>query len=131
MKLFNTKYKFFKNKVTSVQYAIWDLEFKLSKSRQIREGVRLDRDRAIEAINGMTSQLNATEDKEKRENLEAEIAKATDNKTRYEQQMDMIDFEINGGKPTENNPSGIGILEQLKSYAELQGMYKDYLKYCG
>lgn len=122
------KKQFFKDKVKQVTYSIWDSEFKLAKSRQVREGVRQDRDRAVEAINQVDARLLAEKNKEARKNLEAERALLSDKKTRYEAQLDMIDKQINGFAGSETHEPVQGILELLASLNELKTMYKDYLK---
>lgn len=118
----NKKYRFFYKKANDVQYAIWDLDFKLSKTRQIREGVRQDRDRAIEQKNNLASQENKTEQMKK------DLETYEENVARYERQMKMLDDEVVGGTPTEHSPDGVGILERIASYAELREMFKNYLK---
>lgn len=120
------KKQFFKDKITNVTYNIWDLEFKVAKSRQVREGVRQDRDRAIETVASLEARLK-TEKKEEAEKTKAEIAATQDNVKRYEAQMLMIDKQINGFSGTENEEPVIGILEQLKSLAELREMYKSHI----
>lgn len=126
--MFNTKKKFFKSKITDVDRYIWDLEFKIEKSRQIREGIRLDRNRALESVVQLDTQLKNTTDEKEKEGLEKQKQELVDKANRYESQMKMIDNEINGGQPTEDNPAGIGIMEKIKSFIELREMYKDYIK---
>lgn len=126
--MFNTKKRFFKNKVKEVNKYIWDLEFKIEKSRQVREGIRLDRDKAVETVIQLETQLKNTTDSKLKESLEAQKKHNEENIPRYEAQMKMIDAEINGGQPTEENPAGIGIIERIKSFIELREMYKDYAK---
>ncbi len=125
--MLNKKKKFFKNKIESVEKAIWDIEFKIAKSRQVREGVRQDRDRSIEAIAKIEAAIKGTEDKDIKKKLEEELAAITSNKSRYESQMQMIDDEINGGKPSEVNPSGAGLIETIAGYNELRLMIQDYI----
>lgn len=115
--MFNKKKRFFKQKIESVQNMIWDLEFKVAKSKQIREGIRLDRDQVIQAIQS----LNPEKEVEK-------VKELTERKERYEKQIKMIDDEINGGTPTENSPEGIGINEKLESLHSLKELYKEYIK---
>lgn len=126
--MFNTKKRFFKNKIKDVSKYIWDLEFKIEKSRQVREGVRLDRERTLELVSQLEVQIKGTEDSKKKTELEGQIKKLQDNIARYEAQMKMIDFEIDGGQPSEENPAGIGILEKISSFIELRKMYEDYIK---
>lgn len=123
--LTNAQYRYFYKKINDVQRSIWEYEFKVAKSRQIREGVRTDRDRAMQAIANLEDMLK-TAPEEKKEQLNKDLAANKDNVARYEAQMKMIDDQINGGAVTDANPAGIGILEQIKSLTELKLMYQDY-----
>lgn len=128
MKLFNSKYRFFNKKVKDVTKSIWELEFKIEKSRQVREGVRQDRDKTMEFIYQTKAHLEGTTDKELKEKLQADITLAENNSTRYEAQMKMIDNQINGRPVEGEDPGEQGIMDTVKSLIELRGMYKDYLK---
>lgn len=119
------KTQFFKKKIDRVQYETWEVEFKLAKSRQIREGVRQDRDRAIEALGNIETALKtAPEDKK----LLDEQSAFQDNIKRYEAQMEMLDKQVNGFQGDETHEPIIGLIEQLASLAELKSMYKSYIK---
>ena len=131
----NKKYRFFKAKIGEVNKTIWELDFKIAKSRQIREGVRQDRDRAVENKLHIVERLKNEKDKEKIKELEVEVAKNEENVKRYEAQMKMIDDQIQGAdqqSPSDEYPDGIpavvGILEKIKSFTELKLMYQEYLK---
>lgn len=118
-----TKKSFFKKKITSVTKQIWDYEFKVEKTLQIREGIRQDRDRLLDAKQKIEAALKATpDDKDKI----AEFEKIVDTIKRYEAQMKMLDDQIAGGVPSEDNPAGQGINEIISSLAELRRMYSDY-----
>lgn len=121
-----TKKQFFKEKIESVTYTVWDKEFKLAKSRQVREGVRQDRDRAIEAINNIEAKMKTTKGKEAKE-LQSERDHMVNTKERYEAQIDMVDKQINGFQGDQTHEPIIGILEELGSLHELKGMYKSYI----
>src|SRR4051812_46467582 len=95
-KIFDAKYRFFKKKISDVQKTIWEREFKVTKSRQVREGVRQDRDRAIEAVHQITEAIKTNKDVATREVAEKEKGALEDNVKRYEAQMAMIDKQING-----------------------------------
>ena len=124
-----TKKQFFKEKVEAVTYSMWDLEFKLAKSRQVREGVRQDRDRVAEAVGQVVAKLsNAGKDKAVIKALEEERDKLLEDQKRYEAQMAMVDKQINGFNGSDTEEPVIGILEQLASLNELKGMYQDFLK---
>lgn len=127
--LLSRKYRYFNRKVIDVQNSIWEYEFKVNKSRQIREGIRQDRDRAMETSQQIEVALKAEKKGEKKESLEKELATFIDSVKRYEAQMKMIDAQIQGGEDnrSESNPAGIGVLEQIKSLTELKLMYIDYL----
>jgi hypothetical protein len=120
-----TKKQFFIEKIDRVQYETWEIEFKVAKSRQIREGVRQDRDRAVEALNNVDAALKGNP---KDKNLLDEKAAFEDKIRRYEAQMDMVDKQINGYQGDETHEPVIGLMEQLASLAELKSMYKDYVK---
>lgn len=125
--LTNEKYRFFSKKIKSVQYAIWDLDFKVMKLRQVREEVRLDRDREVEALGRAKQALEVETDKEKKKLLEADIATLEDNKKRFEIQMGRIDQEVSGYTAKDDSEqSVVGIMEQLQSYADLRKTYKKY-----
>lgn len=122
--MFNAKKKFFKRKIKAVTCQIWDLEFKVEKSLQVREGVRQDRDRMNDAKNKVEAALKA---KPKDEALLKEFEGIVDTIKRYELQMKMIDNEINGVKAEGENPGQNGIMETIDSLAELRRMLKDYV----
>lgn len=125
--LTNRKYRFFYKKINDVAAAIWEMEFKINKSRQVREGVREDRDRAVENVNSLTAQIpNANEEIKKR--METDLAVHSDNVKRYEAQMKMIDDQIAGVPASGENPGQQGLMETVASYVELRNMYKSYLK---
>lgn len=124
--LTNKKYRFFSEKVVSVQRALWDLEFKVAKSRQVREGVRQDRDRAIEVQQHLTARIAQEKDEKIKKEYETQLADMVEKQKRYEQQMKMTDDQIAGSNGDETHEPVIGIIEQLNSYAELRNMYKDY-----
>jgi len=125
---FNKKKRFFKQKIYSVQAAIWEVEFKISKSRMVREGVRLDRDRAKEALNQMEAAINAAKTDEEKKNIEAQKAQMQENVIRYEKQMKMVDDQINGAAGDDTHEPVVGLIEQLKSYIELKLMYEQHLE---
>jgi hypothetical protein len=133
--ILNKKQRFFKAKIEEVTKTIWELEFKIAKSRQIREGIRQDRDRAVENKGHVAERLKNEKDKDKIKELEEEVVKNEENVKRYEAQMKMIDDQIQGSdqkNPSDEYPDGVpavvGILEKIKSFTELRTMYKEYLK---
>lgn len=127
--LTSRKYRYFYRKVIDVQNSIFEYEFKVAKSRQVREGIRQDRDRAVEGTQQIKVAIEGAKDQDQKTKLETEYASMVDTVKRFEAQMGMIDAQIQGGEAnrTEVNPAGIGILEQIKSLTELRLMYQDYL----
>ncbi len=67
--LTNAEYRFFHRKLYSVQASIWEAQFKVKKSREVREGVRQDRDRAVEAVGNITKAIETEKDEEKKQSL--------------------------------------------------------------
>lgn len=129
-KLFNKKYRFFSGKVFDVTRSIWEYEFKIAKTLQVREGIRQDRDRAIEAIIQIDARLKGSKDKKEKDVLTKELDGMKENVRRYEAQMTMLDNQVNGVKAEGNNPGEQGLNDTIASLAELREMYKSYLKQC-
>lgn len=122
------KKKFFKSKIERVQYETWEIEFKVAKSRQVREGVRQDRDRAIETVRILSERMKNEKNKETKKKLQSEHDTFFENISRYEKQMEMLDNQINGYAGDDIHEPVIGLIEQLASLAELKTMYTDYVK---
>lgn len=120
------KYRLFTRKIRDVQVAMAETEFKVAKARQIREGVRQDRDRAAQAVFNINTVLEKEADKDKREQLQKELNVNTENMKRYEAQMEMVDKQINGFSGSPEAEPVIGEMEKLASYAELLKMYRQY-----
>lgn len=122
------KYRVFSKKISDVQMSIWEFEFKVAKSRQIREGIRQDRDRAVETIHKIESVMKEEKDKDRLESLDKERNVMADNAKRFELQMKMVDEQIQGVPADGENPGQQGILDTIKNLVELRTMYKDHLK---
>ncbi len=116
-----TKKEFFKAKLKAKTREVWDLEFKVEQTALMRESIRQDRDKLLDTQAKLAEAVAKTPNDKK---LEAELAEITDTIGRYEKQMKMLDDQINGAAPSEQNPMGeIGINEQLASLAEIRKMY--------
>lgn len=127
--MFNAKKSFFKKKLVDCQKVIWELEFKIAKSRQLREGIRQDREFAVENVAQIEARLKQKDiSKEEKEQLETSLAIHKDNVQRYERQITMVDNEINGIPANGEDPGQEGIKDRIAGYAELREMYKSYLK---
>jgi len=125
---FNRKYRFFYDKYTKVEKSIWEHDFKILKSRQIREGVRQDRDREVENRNILETKLPKETDEKVKESLAEQLKVSTEKITRYEAQMKMVDAQINGVKPNDDNTGVVGVLETIESLSELRKMYREYFR---
>ncbi len=130
--LFNSRYRFFIKKIRSVQRTIWDNEFKIAKTRQVREGVRQDRDKTVEALQQIEVMLKSHEEgkavlvDEVLAKIKEDQAKIADDKQRYERQMIMLDREIYGAPAQGEDPGQQGVVDTLKALTELREMYSDY-----
>lgn len=127
-----TKKEHFKAKLDGVEKMIFDLEFKIFKTKEIREDVRKEYEFMKSRIATLTSQIeNFPKEKDQAEKarLEDDKVRAERDATRFEAQMKNIDSEIYGEKPTADNPNGIaGITDQIDSLRELKGMLKSWIK---
>ncbi len=124
--MFNKKKRFFNKKIGDVTKSIWELDFKVAQSAQVREGVRRDRDQQLDRLAQLEAQVKGADKKDK-EAITAQIEETKANATRFEAQMKMIDDQINGVKASQESDGQVGILETISSLAELREMYKDYV----
>ena len=127
-----SKRQHFKQKLAGTQKMIWDLEFKVFKTREVREDIRKEYDQMKARIHNLEQQITQfpkEKDPAEKARLEDDKVRAEANRDRYERQMKMIDNEIDGLKPSSENPDGAtGIMEQIDSLQELKGMLTDWLK---
>lgn len=123
----------FKQKLDGTTKMMWDLEFKIYKTREIREDVRKEYDNCKQRISVLDGRIYLLpKDKEKWSDEDKRIE---DQKTllerdaqRYEQQMKNLDIEVEGSKPTNDYPDGVtGIQQQIDSLRELTEMLRDWI----
>lgn len=122
----------FEQKLEVTQNMIEDLEFKIFKTKEIREDVRKEYSNAQARLSAIISSI------ENFKGEEGDKARIEDQKvlcerdiSRYEAQMKELDLEVNGSKPTNDYPDGVtGIYHQIDSLRELQEMLKDWVKKC-
>ena len=131
-----SKRAYFKGKLQGVDRAVWDLTFKIFKTREIREGVRRDRDDrkmkletlgeriVIESKTGGLKETNIDEFKR----LEDQKVLLERDVKRYEDQMRMLDVELEGERPSGDIVGSPGINDQIDSLVELREMLKDWVK---
>jgi chromosome segregation ATPase len=111
---------------------IWELEFKVFKAREIREDIRQQYDQMLSRIQMFQQKI----DEWPADGDQGEKARVADDKTRaeaeaarYLRQMQMLDAEVDGIKPSSDNPNGqVGISEQIDGLREVEGMIKDMIK---
>lgn len=124
-----TKKEHFKSKLDGVEKMIYDFEFKIFKTKEIREDVRKEYDFMKSRIATLTSQIENFMGKAEKARLEDDKVRAERDVARFEQQMKNLDIEIYGIKPSAENPDGVsGIVDQIESLRELKGMLKSWIK---
>ena len=121
----------FKSKLRQTKTLIWDLQFKVFKTREIRESIRQEYDYMKSRIETLTSQVtNFPKDGDQAEKarIEDQIVLAKRDEERFLQQMKQLDLEIEGARPSEEYPSGVeGVTHQIDSLKELEKMLEDYI----
>lgn len=122
----------FESKRDGVQKMIWDQEFKLFKTREIREEIRQTYEQTKARLAVMDAQLKdwpkdmPIEDKPGMEDQKVRLERDL---KRYEEQMKNLDVEMEGSKPTNDFPDGfVGIKMEIDNLIELKGMIEDHIK---
>lgn len=126
------KKDYYKQRLDAVERQIWDLEFKIFKSKEIREDVRKEFDSTKSRIESLKTQFkNWPKDRPEgdKKRVEDDILRAERDLQRYEAQLKQIDLEIEGSKPTNEYPDGvIGATHNIDSLNELKKMLQDFIK---
>lgn len=124
------KVAYFKGKFKGTERLIWDLQFKRFKTLEIREDVRKEYDYMQSRIASIEEDIkNFKGEKADKAVLEEKKILAEKDRDRLKNQVDQLDAEVYGAKPSQANPQGvIGLDEQMDSMVELKGMLKDYIK---
>ena len=126
------KKAYFKQRLEGTERLIWDLEFKAFKTREIREDVRKEYSDMKARIHSLDEQIkNWPKEKDEAERKRAEDQKvlAERDAQRFETQMEQLDIEVEGTRPTDKYPDGVtGIVQQIGSLKEVQTMIKDWMK---
>lgn len=125
-----TKKEHFKQKLNGVKKMIYDLEFKIYKTREIREDVRKEYDMMLSRIQGIDEKIKDWKGEEaERKGIEDQRVLAQRDAERFKAQMKQLDEEVEGAKPTNENPEGVlGVVQQIDSMRELEQMLKDHIK---
>lgn len=125
-----SKRSHFKSKLKATREMRWDMEFKVFKTREIREEVREQYDTTKAKVFNLEQLRDAIEaGKPEREPLQKDIDKLTEDAKRYEGHMRQLDVEVSGAAPSADYPEGaLGATDQIESLRELEGMLSDYIK---
>lgn len=122
----------YKQRLASTNKMIWDLEFKISKTKMIREDIREEYDSMNARKATVENQLKNWPKKQEegeRKRLEDQLVLIERDLTRFKAQMEALDNEVYGAKKSNENPDGIrGITQDIESYRELIEMLKDHIK---
>lgn len=122
----------FKQKQQGTERMAWDLEFKVFKTKEIREEIRTEYDfmkQRVDSFNKQLEKLDKKKDKEEFDKTTDTLALAERDRDRLEGQIAQLDLEMNGSKPTNQYPDGVqGIYDQIDSLRELVGMLKSWSK---
>lgn len=124
----------FITRLRNIEVSIWDKEYLKHQAREIREGVRLDRDRALEAADALKIEVAKDHAPETKKELEDRLAHQIDNAQRFEAQIKMLDEQVEGrpyspaSEGKEADPGVQGINDTLGSLAEMRKMLTSYLK---
>ena len=128
LRLINPAKAHFKDKLDYTNKQIWEIEFKINTSRKVREDIRLSRDRVASGLQTLEEQAKLAHGDEKKK-LEAKLKEEKETLKRFEAQMDLVDREVVGVEPSEENPQGQqGLNHHLESHIELREMVKEYIK---
>lgn len=127
-----SKKNYFKQRLQGTERLVWDLEFKMFKTREIREDIRKEYAQMKARLFTVEEQIkNFPADKDQADKARLEDQKVLLDKDtlRFQAQIEQLDIEVEGTKPTEKYPDGVdGIVQQIGSLKEVQTMLKDWIK---
>lgn len=124
----NKKKKHFEEKIWNVTRTMWDKEFQKASSLELKEAIRLDRDRQMETIAALELELGKDHEAGTKKELERQRDEAKEKADRYEKQMQMIDIEVEGSPfVSPDDPGRQGINDVLGNLAETKRMLESYV----
>lgn len=132
--LFNWKYRYFKKKLHGIECMIEDLLFKRAKTLYVREQIRQEYDALRSRLEILKTQIASEKDKptlpvDEFKRLEDDEVRLTKDIERKIAQMNSLEVEINGSKPTAELPEGHqGLNETMDALRELINVTKKYIK---
>lgn len=116
-------------KIWNLQRQIWDFEFKKHSTLELREQIRIDRDRQMEQLDALSLEIEKSHKADTKKELENRLSQAKETVGRFESQMKMLDEEVNGVPfKSPEEPGRQGINDTLGSLAETKKMVENYLK---
>jgi hypothetical protein len=122
----------FKQKLEGVQKMVWDLEFKKFKTREVRESIRQEYDFMLARADSFKKQIAEwpkDKDEGERKRLEDQLVLVERDAERLLAQIKSLDIEIEGAKKSNEYPDGVtGIVQNVDSLVELQGMLRDWIR---
>lgn len=136
LSLMGAKKRHFFERLNRVNQDIWDKEFQKLQTMEMRESIRLDRDRAMEAVDAFKVVLKTDHKPETVTELESKKKQAEDNAERFTAQLRMLDEEVVGAPYMPANPSkGLeerlgkeGLNDTIASTNEVKKMIVSYIK---
>lgn len=132
--MFNKQKTYFQKKLKGIQNMIWDLEFKRYKTLYVREQIRQEYDGLRSRLEILKTQIASEKDKptlgvDELKRLEDDEVRLNQETERKVSQMKGLDIEINGAKPSAENPEGHqGLNETMEALRELTQVTKAYIK---
>lgn len=121
-----------KRRLQGTREMIWDLQFKVFKTREIREEIRQEYDlmkSRLEHVENQIKNFPADKDQGDKARLEDDKVRIQNDTNRFLAQMKQLDIEVEGSKKTNEFPEGAtGITQNIDSLRELESMIRDYLK---
>lgn len=135
----NWRKKYFLSKIRGVDHLILDLEFKRFKMQEVREEIRDTYDARKAQILSIQERIKLENDKKSDDKtkmsegdikrLEDDIVRSEADRDRFLNQIKGIDLQLDGAKPSPENPEGAqGMEEQLEALRELKDMLRDYMQ---
>ena len=134
MKIFNWKYRYFRNKINGVKRTILDLEFKRYKLAELREESREEYDNLKSRRVVLQNKIDSEKTTPTME--QGDIARLDDDLVRLniqieskEAQLKALDMEMHGSKQTAEYPDGAqGVDQTIDALHELVAMLESYIK---
>jgi hypothetical protein len=121
--------KFIEFKLEQTDTQIMEKEIQKFSALEMRESIRLDRDKSSEACDALEAEAKRDHKEGTTETLTAKLKDMREDVVRYERQMQMLDDEVNGlPYQSPENPGKQGINDIIASLNEARKMFVSYLE---